>query len=95
VIAGEIAGYSMSNATTISADLINRRLGGGRKNFYESDLPEIADSPSDGSGVSAAFMVKMLTLFVAVVGCTYYFEGVDLSWYEIKQAVGGLAAFGL
>lgn len=88
----------MSNATTISADLINRRLGGGRKNFYESDLPEIADSPSDGSdgsGVSAAFMVKMLALFVAVVGCTYYFEGVDLSWYEIKQAVGGLTAFGL
>ena len=61
----------MSNATTISADLINRRLGGGRKNFYESDLPEIADNPSDGSGMSAAFMVKMLALFVAVGGSVF------------------------
>ena len=84
----------MSNSTSISSDLINRRLGGGgQKTFYEPDLPEIDDGQSEGSSLSAGFMVKMLLLFVAVGGGTYFVAGVDYSWYEFKLALSGLSLF--
>jgi len=82
----------MSNGMSISSDLINRRLGGGgQKNFYEPDLQAVDDGQSDGSGMSAGFIVKLLVLFVTVGGGTYFFEGPDYSWYEIKQTIGDLS----
>ena len=45
------------------------------------------------SGLSAGFIAKMLVLFVAVGGGTYFFEGTDLSWYEVKLAIGDLSQF--
>ena len=82
----------MSNGTSISSDLINRRLGGGgQKNFYEPELQVGDDGQSEGSGMSAGFIVKLLVLFVTVGGGTYFFEGVDYSWYELKHAVGDLS----
>lgn len=84
----------MSNSNSISSDLINRRLGGGgQKSFYEPDLLAVDDGQSEGSGMSAGFVVKMLVLFVTVGGGTYFFEGVDYSWYELKQAIGDLSQF--
>ncbi len=84
----------MSNS--ISSDLINRRLGGGRqKNFYEPDLLAVDDGQSEGSSLSAGFIIKMLVLFVTVGSGTYFFEGSDYSWYEIKQAIGDLSQFQL
>ena len=35
--------------------------------------------------MSAGFIVKMLVLFVAVGGGTYFFAGSDYSWYELKR----------
>ena len=86
----------MNNSTSISSDLINRRLGGGgQKNFYEPDLSAVDDSQSESSGMSAGFVVKMLVLFMAVGGGTYFFEGPDYSWYELKQTIGDLSQFQL
>lgn len=86
----------MSNGTSISSDLINRRLGGGgQKNFYEPELQPVDDGQSEGSGMSAGFILKVLFMFVTVGGGTYFFEGMDLSWYELKQAVGDLSQFQL
>ncbi len=82
----------MTNGTSISSDLINRRLGGGgQKNFYEPDFQAVDDGQPEGSGMSAGFIIKLLVLFVTVGGGTYFFEGVDYSWYELKQAVGDLS----
>ena len=86
----------MSNNTSITSDLINRRLGGGgQKTFYEPELSAADDGLSEGSSMSAGFVVKMFVLFLAVGGGTYFFEGPDYSWYEIKQAVGDLSQFQL
>jgi hypothetical protein len=86
----------MSNSNSISSDLINRRLGGGgQKNFYEPDLLVVDDSQSEGSDMSAGFVVKMFVLFLAVGGGTYFFEGPDYSWYELKQTIGNLSQFQL
>ena len=86
----------MSNSTTISSDLINRRLGGGgQKTFYEPELPTADDEQPEASGLSAAFMVKMVVLFVAVGGGTYFFDGLGLSWYDVKLVVGDLSRFRL
>jgi len=88
----------MSNVTSISSDLINRRLGGaGQKTFYEPDveLAGVEDDQSEGFGLSAGFIVKMVVLFVAVGGGTYFFDGSAFSWYELKLAVGDLSRFRL
>ncbi|MDP1700025.1 MAG: hypothetical protein Q8L53_03555 [Aestuariivirga sp.] len=86
----------MSNITSISSDLINRRLSGaGQKTFYEPDV-ELADAEfeqSEGMGMSAGFIVKMVVLFVAVGGGTFFFDGSAFSWYELKLAVGDLSRF--
>lgn len=88
----------MSNSTSISSDLINRRLGGaGQKTFYEPEV-ELADAefePSEGLGLSAGFMVKMVVLFVAVGGGTFFFDASGFSWYDVKLAVGDLSRFRL
>ena len=88
----------MSNTTSISSELINRRLGGGgQKAFYEPEI-ELAgaeDNQSEGFGMSAGFMVKMVVLFVAVGGGTFFFDGTDLSWYDVKLAIGDLSRFRL
>jgi hypothetical protein len=82
----------MSNNTSISSDLINRRLsGGGQKTFYEPDLSAADYGQSEGSSLSAGFMVMMLVLFVAVGGGTYFVSGVDYSWYELKRDINGLS----
>jgi hypothetical protein len=86
----------MSNGTSISSDLINRRLGGGgQKTFYEPELSTAEDDQPDASGLSTAFLVKMAVLFVAVGGGTYFFDGLGLSWYDVKLAVGDLSRFRL
>ena len=88
----------MSNSTSISSDLINRRLGrGGQKTFYEPDVeqPDGDDDQSEGSGLSAGFIVKMVVLFVAVGGGTYFFDASGFSWYEVKLVVGDLSRFRL
>jgi hypothetical protein len=88
----------MSNSTTISSDLINRRLGGGgQKAFYEpeAELPNADEDQSESSGLSAAFMVKMAVLFVAVGGGTYFFDDLGFSWYDVKLVVGDLSRFKL
>ena len=88
----------MSNSTSISSDLINRRLSGaGQKTFYEPDV-ELADmeaEQAEGLGLSAGFVVKMVVLFVAVGGGTFFFDGSAFSWYELKLAVGDLSRFKL
>ena len=88
----------MSNSTSISSDLINRRLGtAGQKTFYEPDV-ELADMEaerSEGLGLSAGFMVKMVVLFVAVGGGTFFFDASGFSWYDVKLAVGDLSRFRL
>ena len=88
----------MSNSTSISSDLINRRLSGaGQKTFYQPDV-ELADmeaEQSEGLGLSAGFMVKMVVLFVAVGGGTFFFDASGFSWYDIKLAVGDLSRFRL
>jgi hypothetical protein len=90
------ADQGMNNGTHISADLINRRLGsGGKSNFYEPDMVEVAEAPAEDSSLSAGFIVKMLVLFVAVGGGTYFFEGSDLSWYDVKLVIGDLSRFQL
>ena len=82
--------------TSITPDLINRRLGGGgQKTFYEPDLSAAYDDQSEASGMSAGFVVKMFVLFLAVGGGTYFFEGPDYSWYELKQTIGDLSQFQL
>lgn len=84
----------MGTNTSISSDLINRRLGGGgQKTFYESDLPDVVDDQPEGSSLSAGFVVMMLVLFVAVGGGTYFVAGSDYTWYEFKQAINGLTQF--
>lgn len=88
----------MNNGTTISSDLINRRLGGGgQKTFYEpeAELADAEDDQSEASGLSAGFMVKMLVLFVAVGGGTFFFDGLGLSWYDVKLVFGDLSRFRL
>jgi hypothetical protein len=89
----------MSNSTSISSDLINRRLGGvGQKTFYEpeAELPAAGDyEESEGSGLSAGFMMTMLILFVAVGGGTFFIDDLGFSWYEIKLMVGDLSRFRL
>ncbi len=89
----------MSNSTSISSDLINRRLGGGgQKTFYEpeAELPGAGDDDeSEGSGLSAGFMMMMLILFVAVGGGTFFFDDLGFSWYEVKLMVGDLSRFRL
>lgn len=88
----------MSNSTSISSDLINRRLGGaGQKTFYEPDaeLVGVDDEQSEGLGLSAGFIVKMVVLFVAVGGGTYFFDASGFSWYDVKLAVGDLSRFRL
>ena len=86
----------MSNNTSISSDLINRRLGGGgQKTFYEPELSAAYDGQSEASSLSAGFMVMMLALFVAVGGGTYFVAGSDYSWYEFKRDINGLSQFQL
>ena len=88
----------MSNSTSISSDLINRRLSGaGQKTFYEPDvgLAAVEDDQSEGSGLSAGFVVKMVVLFVAVGGGTFFFDASGFSWYDVKLAVGDLSRFRL
>ena len=84
----------MSNNTSITSDLINRRLGGGgQKTFYEPELSAADDGHSEGTSMSAEFMVLMLVLFVAVGGGTYFVAGSDYSWYELKRDFNGLGLF--
>ena len=88
----------MSNSTSISSDLINRRLGGaGQKTFYEPDVEfaAVEDDQSEGVGMSTGFIVKMVVLFVAVGGGTYFFDASGFSWYDVKLAVGDLSRFRL
>ena len=86
----------MSNSTSISSDLINRRLSGaGQKTFYEPDLELAGIEESDGLGLSAGFIVKMVVLFVAVGGGTYFFDASGFSWYDVKLVVGDLSRFRL
>jgi hypothetical protein len=88
----------MSNGTSISSDLINRRLGGGgQKAFYVPDveLSDAENAQSEGSGLSAGFVATMVVLFVAVGGGTFFFDGLGLSWYDVKLAVGDLSRFRL
>ena len=88
----------MSNSTSISSELINRRLSGaGQKTFYEPDaeLAGVDDEESEGLGLSAGFIMKMVVLFVAVGGGTYFFDTSSLSWYDVKMAVGDLSRFRL
>jgi hypothetical protein len=91
-----MAGHNMNDSTSISSDLINRRLGGGgKKTFYEPDLPSAEDEQPEASGLSRGFMVKMLVLFVAVGGSTFFFDHFGFSWYDIKLAIGDLSRFRL
>jgi len=87
----------MSNST-ISSDLINRRLGGsGQKAFYEPEI-ELAgadDNQTEDFGMSAGFIVKMVVLFVAVGGGTFFFDASGFSWYDVKLAIGDLSRFRL
>ncbi len=84
----------MNNGTSISSELINRRLGsGGKGNFYEPEALEVADGQAADSDFSTGFIVKMLVLFIAVGGGTYFFDGTGLSWYEVKLAIGDLSRF--
>ncbi len=84
----------MKNGTGISSDLINRRLGGGGKgDFHEPEVLEIPDGQSGDEGLSAGFIAKMLVLFVAVGGGTYFLADTELSWHEVKLAIGGLSRF--
>jgi hypothetical protein len=88
----------MSNSTSISSELINRRLSGaGQKTFYEPDaeLAGVDDEESEGLGLSAGFIMKMVVLFVAVGGGTYFFDASSFSWYDVKMAVGDLSRFRL
>lgn len=88
----------MSNSTSISSELINRRLSGaGQKTFYEPDaeLAGVDDEESEGLGLSAGFFMKMVVLFVAVGGGTYFFDASSFSWYDVKMAVGDLSRFRL
>ena len=89
----------MSYSTSISSDLINRRLGGsGQKTFYEPEAERPAagdDDESEGSSLSTGFMVKMVVLFVAVGGGTFFFDGLGISWYDVKLVVGDLSRFRL
>ena len=88
----------MSNSTSISSDLINRRLSGaGQKTFYQPDieLADVEDDESEGLGLSAGFLVKMVVLFVVVGGGTFYFDGLGFSWYDVKLVVGDLSRFRL
>ncbi len=88
----------MSNSTSISSDLINRRLAGaGQKTFYEPDveLAGVEDGQSEDSGLSVGFIAKMVVLFVAVGGGTFFFDASGFSWYEVKMAVGDLSRFRL
>jgi hypothetical protein len=88
----------MSNSTSISSDLINRRLGtAGQKTFYEPDveLAGVEDDQSKGLGLSTGFVVKMVVLFVAVGGGTYFFDASGFSWYDVKMVFGDLSRFQL
>jgi|GEM_PF-2689708 len=88
----------MSNSTSISSDLINRRLGGsGQKPFYEPEieLGGADDNQSEDFGMSAGFIVKMVVLFVAVGGGTFFFDASGFSWYDVKLAIGDLSRFRL
>lgn len=88
----------MSNSTSISSDLINRRLGGsGQKPFYEpeTELASADDNQSEDFGMSAGFIVKMVVLFVAVGGGTFFFDASGFSWYDVKLAIGDLSRFRL
>ena len=84
----------MSNNTSISADLINRRLGGGgQKTFYQPDLADADDGQPDSSSMSAGFVMLMLVFFIAVGGGTYFVAGSDYSWYELKRDFRSLGLF--
>ena len=88
----------MSNSTSISSDLINRRLGGaGQKTFYEPEieLAAVEDDQAEGLACRRDFIVKMVVLFVAVGGGTYFFDASGFSWYDVKLAVGDLSRFRL
>ena len=89
----------MSNSTSISSDLINRRLsGGGQKAFYdpEAELPAAADDDeSEASSLSPGFMMMMVILFAAVGGGIFFFDGLGFSWYDVKLIVGDLSGFRL
>lgn len=88
----------MSNSTSISSDLINRRLGGsGQKPFYEpeTELAGAEDIQPEDFGMSAGFIVKMVVLFVAVGGGTFFFDASGFSWYDVKLAIGDLSRFRL
>ena len=50
---------------------------------------------SEGLGLSAGFIVKMVVLFVAVGGGTFFFDASGFSWYDVKMAVGDLSRFRL
>ena len=84
----------MSNNTSITSDLINRRLGGGgQKTFYEAELPDDVGSGPESASLSGGFMITMLVLFLVVGGGTYFVAGSDYSWYELKHAISGLLQF--
>ena len=86
----------MNDSTSISSDLINRRLGGGgKKTFYEPDLPSVEAEQPEATRLSGGFMVKMLILFVAVGGGTFFFDHLGFSWYDVKLAIGDLSRFRL
>ncbi|MEQ1522419.1 MAG: hypothetical protein ABL936_14195 [Aestuariivirga sp.] len=55
----------------------------------------VNDEQSEGLALSAGFIVKMVVLFVAVGGGTYFFDASGFSWYDVKLAVGDLSRFRL
>lgn len=80
--------------TDITSDIISRRLGqAAQRSAYESDEPQKAVEVTENKNSSTGFMVMMLVLFLAVGGGTYFFAGLDISWYEVKLAISRLALF--
>ena len=80
--------------TDITSDIISRRLGqAAQRSAYESDEPQKVVEVAENKNSSTGFMVMMLVLFLAVGGGTYFFAGLDFSWYELKLAISRLALF--
>ena len=58
-------------------------------------MAAVEDDQFEGFGLSTGFIVKMVVLFVAVGGGTYFFDASGFSWYDVKLAVGDLSRFRL